>query len=87
MRVNPLAFNSLRPVRRFISASFAGQHNTSSSIGSKPVHRTANTRRSPVEYMGINHRRLDVVMAQEFLHRADIVASFEQVSGKRVPAA
>lgn len=32
--------------------------------------------------MGINHRGLDIAMAQDFLHRSDVVASFEQVSGE-----
>ncbi len=34
-------------------------------MGSKIVHRTANTRRAAVEDMRINHRRLDDAMAQE----------------------
>ena len=34
-------------------------------MGSKTVHRTANTRRAAVVDMSINHRRLDVMMAQE----------------------
>ena len=69
-------------VRYFIPASYADRHNTTSSIGSKPVHRTANTRRSTIEDMGIDHRGLDVAMTQEFLYRSNIVAAFEQVSGK-----
>jgi hypothetical protein len=32
--------------------------------------------------MGINHRCLDVFMSQQFLHRTDIVAILEQMSGK-----
>lgn len=35
--------------------------------------------------MSINHRRLDVAMAQEFLDRSDIITTFEQVSGEGVP--
>jgi len=35
--------------------------------------------------MSINHRRLDVAMAQEFLNRSDIITTFEQVSGEGVP--
>jgi hypothetical protein len=34
-------------------------------MGSKTVHRTANTRRAAVEDMSINHRRRDVAMAQD----------------------
>jgi hypothetical protein len=36
-----------------------------SSIASKPINRTANARRSVVEDMGIDHRRLDGQMGQE----------------------
>ena len=35
--------------------------------------------------MGINHCGLDIAMAQELLHRSDIVASFEQVNGEGMP--
>jgi len=35
--------------------------------------------------MGIDHRRVDILMPQEFLDSANIVASFEQVRGKRMP--
>jgi hypothetical protein len=51
-----------------------------SSIASKPVDRAANARRSTVEDMGINHRRLDVAMIQEFQYRSDIVAAFQYAS-------
>ena len=50
-------------------------------IGSKPVHRTANTRRSTIEDMGIDHRGLDVAMTQEFLRRPDIVTGFGKMQG------
>ncbi len=35
--------------------------------------------------MGIDHRRLDVAMAQKFLDRSNIVAAFEQVSREGIP--
>ena len=50
----------------------------------KPVHRTANTRRTTVEDMGIDHRRFDVTMAQKFLDGSNIVTEFKQVRGKRM---
>jgi hypothetical protein len=56
-----------------------------SSIASKSVNRTANARRSTVEDMGIDHRCLDVAMAQEFLDRSNIVTAFEQVRGEGMP--
>ena len=56
-------------------------------MGSKTIHRTANTRRASVEDMSVNHRRLDVTMTQEFLYRSNIVPSFEQVRGEGMPPA
>jgi hypothetical protein len=35
--------------------------------------------------MGIDHRRFDVAMAQEFLDRSNIVAASEQVSREGMP--
>jgi len=55
------------------------------SIASEPVNRTATARRSTVEDMGIDHRCLDVAMAQEFLDRSNIVTAIEQVRGERMP--
>jgi hypothetical protein len=52
---------------------------------SKSINGAANASRSTVEDMGIDHRRFDIIMAQEFLDRSDIVTAFEQVSGKGMP--
>lgn len=46
------------------------------------VRRTLNALAAPVRDMGIDHRRFDIVMAKKFLDCSDIVATFEQVSGK-----
>jgi hypothetical protein len=35
--------------------------------------------------MRIDHRRLHIVVAQEFLHRPDIIALLEQMRRKAVP--
>ena len=35
--------------------------------------------------MRVDHCRLNVLMAQQFLNRADVVASLQQVRGERVP--
>ncbi len=32
--------------------------------------------------MGVNHRRADVFVAQQFLHRANVVATLEQMCGE-----
>lgn len=47
------------------------------------VNRTANPGRPAVQNMGVDHGRLHVVMAQEFLDSADVVAAFEEMSGGR----
>jgi hypothetical protein len=54
-------------------------------MASECVGGAANASRSTVEDMGVNHRRFDVVMAQEFLDRSDIVTAFQQVSCEGMP--
>lgn len=34
--------------------------------------------------MGVDHRGLHVVAAEQFLHRAYVIAAFEQMRGERV---
>ncbi len=34
--------------------------------------------------MGIDHRRTDVLVPEQFLHGADIVPGFQQMGGKRM---
>jgi len=34
--------------------------------------------------MRVNHRRFDVLMAQQFLNRPDVVVIFKQMRGKRM---
>jgi len=43
---------------------------------SKSIDGAANASRSTVKDMGIDHRRFDIIMAQEFLDRSDIVTAF-----------
>jgi hypothetical protein len=40
---------------------------------------------APVEYMGVDHRGFDILMAKEFLNRADVIPVFQQVGRKGVP--
>ena len=40
--------------------------------------------RAPVEDMRVNHGGTDVMVAQEFLDRPDVVALLQRVGGKRV---
>lgn len=35
--------------------------------------------------MGVDHRRANVAMAEEFLHCANVIAGTQQVRGKRMP--
>ncbi len=42
---------------------------------SEPGNRAANAHRPTVEDMGINHSRLYVLMAQDFLHRPNVVTA------------
>jgi hypothetical protein len=56
-----------------------------SAVTSKSIDWAANTSRSAVEDMGIDHRRFNIIMPQKFLHRSYIVPALEQVSRKRMP--
>ena len=38
-----------------------------------------------VQDMRVDHRRLNVLVAQHFLNRANVVASLDQMRGDRVP--
>src|SRR5437870_1259056 len=48
------------------------------------VRRARHRRRPAVEYMRIDHRGADVVVAQQFLDGADVAAVFEQMGGEGV---
>jgi hypothetical protein len=49
------------------------------------IKRTQHTPASAVEDVGINHRRGNVLVPEQFLHRADVIAGLQQVCGKRMP--
>jgi hypothetical protein len=51
---------------------------------SESIHRATHAVAAPVEYMGIDHGRGEVLVPQEFLDGSDVVAGFEQVRGKRM---
>ena len=46
------------------------------------VERAANASPTPLEHMRVDHCRRDIRMAQPFLHRANIVSTFQQVGGE-----
>src|SRR5262245_35495844 len=41
------------------------------------LRRTLDAAPTPVEHMGIDHRRPDVLMTEQFLHGADVIPRFE----------
>ncbi len=49
------------------------------------IGRTPNPLASAIQDMGIDHRRFHVTMAQQLLHRSDVVAVLQQVRRKRMP--
>jgi hypothetical protein len=51
---------------------------------SKEVSGTSDASSSPVQDVSVNHRRFHVAVAQQFLHRADVVPVGQQVRGERV---
>jgi len=38
-----------------------------------------------IQHMGINHCCGNIAMPQQFLHRADVIARFQQMRRKRMP--
>jgi len=54
-------------------------------IFSEPVEGTLHALPAPVQDMGIAHRRLHILVAEQFLNGADVVAGLEQVSGEGMP--
>ena len=51
---------------------------------SETVHGAVDPFPSSVQYVGIDHCRLHVLMPEQFLNRADIIAIFQEVRGERV---
>ena len=49
------------------------------------VQRTSYTLAALIQDVRINHRRTHILMSQQFLHGADIIAIFQKVRGKAVP--
>src|SRR5882724_4883081 len=39
-----------------------------------PIHRATHTHRSPLKNMGVDHGRRDVAMAEQLLHRPNVIA-------------
>jgi hypothetical protein len=50
------------------------------------VERTTNPLAASLQHVRVAHRRTDVFMAQEFLDGPDIIAIFQQMGSKRMPA-
>ena len=53
--------------------------------GRSVVGGAADGEGSAVEDMGVDHRGADVVVTEELLHGADVVAVFEEMRGERMP--
>ena len=49
------------------------------------IKRTANAGRTHITDVRVDHGRADVMMAEQFLNGANIMASFEQVGGEAMP--
>src|SRR5256885_14183490 len=51
----------------------------------KHVGGAADTQAATVENVGIDHGGADVVMAEELLHRPDVIAGFKEMGSERMP--
>ena len=43
----------------------------------QPIGRTLHSPPTTIEYMGIHHRRVDILVAEQFLYSADVVTVFQ----------
>ena len=48
-------------------------------IGDQAIERTHDTATTAIEHVRVDHRRADVRMTQQLLHRSDVVPRFEQM--------
>lgn len=55
------------------------------ALRSETVQRTPDSLRSPIQHMGVDHGCSYVLMAQQLLDRANVIAIFEQMSRKGMP--
>jgi len=51
-------------------------------IGLQKVGGTADAQWPTVDHMGVDHGRVEVSVAQEFLDRADVLSALQQMGGK-----
>ena len=48
----------------------------------QPVGRAPDAQRASIQDVGVDHRRPDIVVAEQFLNRPDVVPHLQQVGGK-----
>ena len=53
--------------------------------GAERVERASNARSAQAQHVRVDHRRLDIRVAQQLLDGADVVAVVEQMRSERVP--
>jgi hypothetical protein len=59
--------------------------NSAHLVSGNEIRRAPDAETAPIENVGVDHRRSDASVAEELLHRSDVVAVFEQVCGEGVP--
>ena len=62
----------------------AVQHRGSRS-NAEQLSRTLDAASTPVEHMGIDHRRTDLLVTEPCLHRADVIPRFESMRRTGMP--
>lgn len=71
-----------KPFCKAIEQSLHYVNVTQPSNNLSRIERTVHPSTTPVEYMGIDHRRLYIFMSQQLLHRADVIAVLQPMCGK-----
>ena len=58
------------------------EHRTRMAETSSLVQRALHSQPRPIQHVCINHRGADVLMSEQFLHGANVIAILEQMRGE-----
>ena len=77
-----VAFSSIEKSNRKNRDGTPGLPFAMSRRSGQRIQRAGRAARRHLEHMGVNHGGGDIAVAQQFLHRANVVTRLKQVSGK-----
>ena len=60
------------------------EHYCSNIAALHPIQRTYHTATTDLQRMGVNHCRLCIIVPEQFLHGADVVAGLQHLGGEQI---